>query len=96
MKQYPSRLKYKKNHKLNISNLTLLDQKTFFPIYGKFFLKAVESGKLNFKHIEACRKSIRRNFKKMGLINIRLFTYFSQTKKALGSRMGKGKGAHNI
>lgn len=44
MKQYPSKLKYKKNHKLNISNLTLLDQKTFFPIYGKFFLKAIESG----------------------------------------------------
>lgn len=44
MKQYPSRLKYKKNHKLNFSNLILSDQKNFFPVYGKYFLKAIESG----------------------------------------------------
>jgi large subunit ribosomal protein L16 len=54
----------------------------------------MESGQLSFKQIEACRKSIRRNIKKEGAIWMRLFTYFSKTKKTIGSRMGKGKGSH--
>jgi len=96
MKQFPSRLKYKKNHKAKFSNFLLLDQKNFFPLKGQFFLKLLEPGKLTFKHIEACRKCIRRNLKKAGTINIRLFMSFSKTKKAIGSRMGKGKGSHSI
>ena len=46
---YPSRLKYKKNHKIKSSNLVLKDQKNFFPLNGSFFLKVIESGKLNLK-----------------------------------------------
>jgi len=49
MKQFPSRLKYKKNHKIKASNLVLKDQKNFFPLNGSFFLKVIESGKLNLK-----------------------------------------------
>lgn len=59
-------------------------------------LRSIESGKLNYKQIEACRKSIRRTLRKNGSVSIRLFTSFSETKKAIGSRMGKGKGAHSI
>lgn len=96
MKQYPSRLKFKKNHKIKFSNFILMEQKSFFPLKGQYFLKVVESGKLNFKHIEACRKSVRRTLRKLGLVTIRLFTSISQTKKAVGSRMGKGKGSHSF
>jgi large subunit ribosomal protein L16 len=94
MKQNPSKLKFKKNHKIKYSNLFLNEQKVFFPLYGNFALKALESGKLTFKQIEACRKSIRRDVKKLGNVYIRAFTYFSITKKAVGIRMGKGKGNH--
>lgn len=33
--------------------------------------------------------------KKTGTITLRVFTGFSETKKALGIRMGKGKGSHS-
>jgi len=66
MKQFPSRLKFKKNHKLKASIFKLKDQKTFFPLNGNFMLKSIESGILTFKQIESCRKSIRRSIKKSG------------------------------
>jgi large subunit ribosomal protein L16 len=95
MKQYPSRLKYKKNHKISKSYFSLAEQKVFYPRNGLFAIKSVESGKLNFNQIEACRKSIKRNVKKLGKIKINSFTYFSKTAKGLGVRMGKGKGSHS-
>jgi ribosomal protein L16/L10AE len=64
MKQQPSRLKFRKNHKVSISFFSLKDHKCFFPIFGKFALKSLEAGKLTFKQIEAGRKSIRRNVSK--------------------------------
>lgn len=60
MKQQPSRLKFKKNHKVSFSFFRLHDNKTFFPIFGVYALKSLTSGKLTFKQIEAGRKSIRR------------------------------------
>lgn len=96
MKQYPSRLKFKKYHKVNSSFLLLKDQKTFFPSSGLFGLKALDYGKLTFKQIEAGRRSIRRTTKKTGKLFINVFTSFSITKKPLASRMGKGKGAHSM
>jgi large subunit ribosomal protein L16 len=94
MKQYPKTIKFKKNHKSKKSYLTLQAQKIFFLSSGFFGLKALESGKLNYKQIEACRKSLRRDMKKKGKIFIRVFTYHSTTKKSVGIRMGKGKGNH--
>ena len=94
MKQYPKSLKFKKNHKVKKSFLNIKEQKRFFFKEGLFALKAIEAGKLNFKQIEACRKSLRRDMKKQGGINIRVFTYHSITKKSVGIRMGKGKGNH--
>jgi len=96
MKQYPSKLKYKKNHRISVSNLYLSEQKEFFPSFGKFALQAVESGRLTFKQIEACRKSVRRGVRKSGKIWLRVFTNISVTKKSLGIRMGKGKGGHSF
>lgn len=96
MKQQPSRLKYKKYHKPSSSSLYLKEQKNFIPLKGQFGLKILENGKLTYNQIEACRKSIRRMLKKNGIIFIRVFTYASLTKKPLASRMGKGKGSHNV
>ena len=96
MKQYPSKLKYKKNHKPAALNLYLKQHKTFYPLKGLLALQSIENGKLTYNQIEACRKSIRRVLKKQGSILLRVFTNISVTKKAVSSRMGKGKGAHHI
>jgi len=68
MKQQPSRLKFRKNHKVSFSFFSLKDNKTFFPIFGNFALQSLESSKLTFKQIEAGRKSIRRNVNKQGSV----------------------------
>lgn len=95
MKQNPSRLKFRKNHKVNYSFSRIIDKKKFYPLYGKFALKSVTSGKLTFNQIEAGRKSIRRNINKLGSVWIRVFTNKSVTKKPIAIRMGKGKGQHS-
>lgn len=94
MKQQPSKLKFKKNHKVSFSFFRLKDNKNFLPLFGRFALKSLVSGKLMFKQIEAGRKSIRRNINKQGFVNIRVFTSKSVTRKPLAMRMGKGKGNH--
>lgn len=96
MKQNPSKLKYKKNHKPAYSNLYLKQQKTFYPLKGVLALQTVENSKLTYNQIEACRKSVRRVLKKQGNVFLRVFTDISLTKKSVASRMGKGKGAHSV
>jgi large subunit ribosomal protein L16 len=96
MKQNPSRLKYKKYQKISSSTLFLKENKNFFALKGQLVLKSLENYKLTYNQIEACRKSIRRMLKKQGSIFLRIFTNISVTKKPLATRMGKGKGSHNI
>ena len=50
-------------------------------------------GKLTYKQIEACRRTIRRGLKKLGFLFIRVFTGTPVTKKPSATRMGKGKGS---
>ena len=96
MKQQPSQLKYKKNHKAGFSFFFLKSYKNFLPLHGRFALKSITPGKLTFPQIEAGRKSIRRNIYKRGLISIRVFPYKSVTRKPQAVRMGKGKGNHSF
>jgi large subunit ribosomal protein L16 len=95
MKQFPNRTKFKKYHLPKASFLHLHEQKVFFPAYGNFALKSLDAARLTFKQIEAGRKSIRRSVQKAGILSIRVFPYAPLTKKP-NSRMGKGKGAHDI
>lgn len=96
MKQQPSRIFYKKPHKPSKFVLSSIDQKRFFLTSGVYGLKSLENGKLNYKQIEAGRKTIRRTVSKQAFILIKPFTSVSLTKKGLGLRMGKGKGSHHI
>ena len=64
MKQCPSFLKFKKSHKANYCYSFLLESKNFIPIYGEYAIQALEYGKLTFKQIEACRRTLRRGLKK--------------------------------
>lgn len=93
MKAYPKNLAYKKYHKVNKVFLTLTDQKQFFLMDGRFAIQSLEAGKLTFKQIEACRRTLRRGFGKTVKLYIRLFTSRPVTSKSIASRMGKGKGA---
>lgn len=96
MKQYPSRLKFKKYQKPSYSNLYLSQQKNFHVLRGLLSLKAIENGKLTYNQIEACRKSVRRMIKKQSIVLLRVFTNISLTKKPVAIRMGGGKGNHSI
>jgi len=95
MKQNPSRIKYKKNHKPSASVLYLVENKNVLPINGQYAIRSTENSRLTYNQLEACRRSIRRSLKKQGIIYIRIFTNISLTKKALATRMGKGKGNHS-
>jgi len=64
MKQLPSKLKYKKYQKVNNSYMFLLERKNFFISYGTLGLQSLTFGKLRYKQIEACRRTIRRGLKK--------------------------------
>lgn len=92
MKQSPSNLKYKKYHKVNNFYLVRTEKKLFTPVDGQFGLQAVEAGKLKFKQIEACRRTLKRGLAKTDKMWIKVFTNVAVTKKPIASRMGKGKG----
>jgi len=93
MKQLPSNLKFKKYHKVNFNFSFFLETKVFFPLFSIFSIQACESGKLTFKQIESCRRTLRRGLGKKSGLWIRCFTSVSVTKKPIAARMGKGKGA---
>lgn len=92
MKQFPNNLKFKKYHKNNYFYNYTLEKKNFYPVFGEYGLQSIESGKIKFKQIEACRRTLKRGVKKLGLLWIKLFTNVPVFKKSLASRMGKGKG----
>jgi len=92
MKQYPNNLKYKKYHRINNFYITTKEKKLFFIAKGEFGLQSIETGKINFKQIESCRRTLKRGLKKIGNLWIKLFTNVPIYKKSLASRMGKGKG----
>ena len=74
MKQFPSRLNWKKNHKISASNFKLSEQKKFaISAKTRFALRSQEAGLLNIPQLEACRKSLRRNLRKKGIVYFPLF-----------------------
>jgi large subunit ribosomal protein L16 len=60
--------------------------------FGQYGLKAVESGYLSGRQLEAARKVIIRHVRKVGKIRFRVFPDVPFTKKGLEMPMGKGKG----
>src|SRR3989344_4585452 len=60
--------------------------------FGEFGLKATTRGWVSAKQIESARKAISRHAQRGGKVWIRIFPDKPVTKKALGTRMGSGKG----
>jgi large subunit ribosomal protein L16 len=61
--------------------------------FGAFGLKALTAGRLVSNQIEAARRCITRTMKRAGKMWIRVFPHTPVTGKALGVRMGGGKGS---
>ena len=61
--------------------------------YGEFGIQALEPGWITGNQIEAARIAMTRYTKRGGKVWIKIFPDKPVTKKALGTRMGSGKGA---
>lgn len=85
----PKQTKYKKTRKGKLNKLEFKSNNLKFGTVG---LKAVESGFINARQIEAARKAIVRKMKRKGKIWIKIFPDIPITSKPTGVRMGKGKG----
>jgi large subunit ribosomal protein L16 len=86
----PKRTKFKKHRK---GKLTRFEYKTNKLQFGIIGLKAMESGSISSKQIEAARQAITRKIKRNGRVWIRIFPDISVTSKPIAVRMGKGKGS---
>ena len=85
----PKQIKYKKIRKGKLSKLEFKSNKLKFGTIG---LKAVESGIINSRQIEAARQAITRKTKRKIKLWIKIFPDLPITSKPTGIRMGKGKG----
>ena len=61
--------------------------------FGKYGLKALDSHWITNRQIEAARIALTRYIKRGGKVWIKIFPDKPITRKPIGTRMGKGKGA---
>lgn len=85
----PKRTKYRKAQRGRMKGSA---QRGSSISFGEVGLKAMESGKIESRQIEAARVAINRKVKRGGKLWIRIFPDFPYTKKPAETRMGKGKG----
>lgn len=88
----PKRTKYRKTHKGRITGKAWTGSSVS---YGDFGLAGLEHGLITARQIEAARVAINRHLKreKQARVFIRIFPDKPITRKALGVRMGSGKGS---
>ena len=87
---HPKRTKFRKYQKGRVqgilSNTTMLQ-------FGQYGIKALETGRIPAKNLEAVRRVLTRKFKRTGQIWIRVFPDIAISAKPAEVRMGKGKGS---
>lgn len=86
----PRRVKYRKRQRGRLKGLSHRGNKVSF---GEFGLKAITSGRLTARQIEAARRAMTRHIKRGGKMWIRIFPDQPITKKPAETRMGSGKGS---
>ena len=86
----PKKVKYRKQQKGRNRGVASRGSELAF---GDFGLKALESGFITNRQIEAARIAINRHIKRGGKVWIRIFSDKPMTKKPAEVRMGKGKGS---
>ena len=86
----PKRLKFRKQHKGRIHG----DAKGGYELnFGSYGLKAMQPERITARQIEAARRAITRETKRLGKVWIRIFPDVPVTDKPAEVRMGKGKGS---
>ena len=86
----PKRVKYRRVQRGRMKGKALRGNKV---TYGDFGLQALEPAWITSNQIEAARVAMTRYTKRGGKVWIKIFPDKPITKKALGVRMGSGKGA---
>ena len=86
----PQRLKYRKVQRGRMTGVASRGNKV---VYGEYGIQAMEPGWITGNQIEAARIAMTRYTKRGGKVWIKIFPDKPITKKALGVRMGSGKGA---
>ena len=81
-----------KRRKIQKGRMKGMSNRGNFVAYGTYGLKALESGWITSRQIEAVRITISRKVRKLGKMWIRIFPDKSVTAKAAETRMGSGKG----
>ncbi len=61
--------------------------------FGQFALQSQGMERITSRQIEAARQAMTRHIKRGGKIWIRIFPHTPVTRKALGTKMGSGKGS---
>jgi large subunit ribosomal protein L16 len=86
----PKRTKYRKAFKGRIHG----DAKGGYALnFGSHGLKALEPNRVTAREIEAARRALTREMKRIGKVWIRVFPDVPVSKKPIEVRMGSGKGA---
>ena len=86
----PKRVKYRRVHRGRMTGKAYRGNKV---TNGEFGLQALQPAWITSNQIEAARIAMTRYIKRNGKVWIKLFPDKPVTKKALGTRMGSGKGA---
>jgi large subunit ribosomal protein L16 len=86
----PKRTKFRKQFKGRIHGVSKGGTELNFGAYG---LKAMEPERVTARQIEAARRAITREMKRLGRVWIRVFPDVPVTAKPTEVRMGKGKGS---
>ena len=86
----PSRTKYRRVHRLPYEGHAKGNTKV---TQGQYGLMAKEGAWITANQIEAARVAMTRYMKRGGKVWINIFPHMPLTKKSIGTRMGKGKGA---
>ena len=86
----PKRVKYRRVHRGRMTGTATRGNQV---AYGEWGLQAIEPAWITGNQIEAARVAMTRHTKRGGKVWIKVFPDKPITKKALGTRMGSGKGA---
>jgi large subunit ribosomal protein L16 len=84
----PKRTKFRKSFKYKPKNIVVQNELYF----GLYALKALETGRITSRQIEAARRAITRKLKREGRVWINIYPHIPVTSKPTEVRMGKGKG----
>lgn len=90
--QGPKKLKFKKEQKVKV-NKKDCSFNSYVLSNGIYGLKAMESGRVSLKELEAAQKLIQKRIKKVGKVILMVYPSRPVTSKPGEVRMGKGKGS---